>query len=182
LADQFAQYFANPNHFALGVCNGCQMLAALADLIPGAQDWPRFTRNVSEKYEARLSLVEVLESPSIFLSGMAGAILPVVVSHGEGYADFRRQGDASKIVKALRFVDNKRQATEQYPFNPNGSPDGLTAVTTADGRFTAMMPHPERVTRNVMMSWAPTKWGEQDSGGVYTPWMRFFQNARRHLG
>jgi phosphoribosylformylglycinamidine synthase len=182
LADQFAQYFANPNHFALGVCNGCQMLAALADMIPGAQAWPRFTRNVSEKYEARLSLVEVLESPSIFLSGMAGSIMPVAVAHGEGYADFRRQGDVSQVVKAARFVDNKRQATEQYPFNPNGSPDGLTAVTTADGRFTAMMPHPERVTRNVLMSWAPSKWGELDSVGVYTPWMRFFQNARRHLG
>jgi phosphoribosylformylglycinamidine synthase len=113
---------------------------------------------------------------------MTGSIMPVAVAHGEGYADFRRQGDVSQVVKAARFVDNKRQATEQYPFNPNGSPDGLTAVTTADGRFTAMMPHPERVTRNVLMSWAPSKWGELDSVGVYTPWMRFFQNARRHLG
>jgi phosphoribosylformylglycinamidine synthase len=182
LADQFAQYFAQPNHFALGVCNGCQMLAALADMIPGAQDWPRFTRNVSEKYEARLSLIEVIESPSIFFNGMAGSRIPVAVAHGEGYADFRRQGNASQVLKSARFVDHKGLATEQYPFNPNGSPDGLTAVTTADGRFTALMPHPERVTRNVMLSWAPEKWGEQDSGGAYSPWMRFFQNARKHLG
>jgi phosphoribosylformylglycinamidine synthase len=182
LADQFAQYFAQPNHFALGVCNGCQMLAALADMIPGAQAWPRFTRNVSEKYEARLSLIEVIESPSIFFKGMAGSRIPVAVAHGEGYADFRRQGNASLVLKAARFVDHKGFATEQYPFNPNGSPDGLTAVTTADGRFTALMPHPERVTRNVMLSWAPEKWGENDSGGVYSPWMRFFQNARTHLG
>ena len=182
LADQFAQYFAQPNHFALGICNGCQMLAALADMIPGAQSWPRFTRNVSEKYEARLSLVEVLDSPSIFFKGMAGSRLPVAVAHGEGYADFRRQGDASLVVKAARFVDHQGRATEQYPYNPNGSPDGLTAVTTADGRFTALMPHPERVTRNVMLSWAPEKWGHLDSGGVYSPWMRFFQNARAHLG
>ncbi len=182
LADQFAQYFAQPNHFALGVCNGCQMLAALADMIPGAQDWPRFTRNVSEKYEARLSLIEVLDSPSIFFKGMAGSRIPVAVAHGEGYADFRRQGDASLVVKAARFVDHQGRATEQYPFNPNGSPDGLTAVTTIDGRFTAIMPHPERVTRNVMLSWAPEKWGNHDSGGVYSPWIRFFQNARAHLG
>ncbi len=182
LAEQFAQYFAQPNHFALGICNGCQMLAALADMIPGAQSWPRFTRNVSEKYEARLSLVEVLDSPSIFFKGMAGSRIPVAVAHGEGYADFRRQGDASLVVKAARFVDHQGRATEQYPYNPNGSPDGLTAVTTIDGRFTALMPHPERVTRNVMLSWAPEKWGNLDSGGVYSPWMRFFQNARAHLG
>ena len=182
LADQFAQYFAQPNHFALGVCNGCQMLAALADMIPGAQAWPRFTRNVSEKYEARLSLIEVVESPSIFFKGMAGSRIPVAVAHGEGYADFRRQGDMSLVVKAARFVDHQGLATERYPFNPNGSPNGLTAVTTADGRFTALMPHPERVTRNVMLSWAPEKWGNHDSGGAYSPWMRFFQNARAHLG
>lgn len=182
LAEQFAQYFGQPNTFVLGVCNGCQMLAALADMIPGAQAWPRFTRNVSEKYEARLSLVEVLASPSIFFNGMAGAKVPVAVAHGEGYADFRRQGDASQVIKSARFIDNLGQATEQYPFNPNGSPDGLTAVTTADGRFTALMPHPERVTRNAMMSWAPSNWGPADSGGVYTPWMRFFQNARVYVG
>jgi phosphoribosylformylglycinamidine synthase len=182
LSDQFARYFARPDTFALGVCNGCQMMAALASMIPGAQDWPRFTRNISEKYEARFSMVEVLESPSLFLKGMAGAQIPVAVAHGEGFANFTRQGDSSKVLGALRYVDHRGQATETYPFNPNGSPGGLTAVTTADGRFTVMMPHPERVTRNVMMSWAPESWGPQDSKGAFTPWMRFFQNARVSLG
>ena len=182
LSAMFGAYFARPDTFGLGVCNGCQMLAALAPMIPGAEHWPRFTRNQSEKYEARLSLVEVLPSPSIFLSGMAGSRLPVAVAHGEGFADFRRQGDASNVLRAMRFVDHHGQATEAYPFNPNGSPDGLTAVTTADGRFTALMPHPERVTRNVMLSWHPRLWGEKDSGGSYSPWMRFFRQARVAVG
>jgi phosphoribosylformylglycinamidine synthase len=182
LSEMFAQYFARGDVFGLGVCNGCQMLAALAQMIPGAQHWPRFTRNQSEKYEARLSLVEIVESPSIFLKGMAGARLPVAVAHGEGYADFRRQGDAAHVLRAMRFVDHRGQPTEAYPFNPNGSPDGLTAVTTADGRFTALMPHPERVTRNVMLSWHPERWGDADTGGVDSPWMRFFRNARVSLG
>ena len=182
LSTMFGAYFARPDTFGLGVCNGCQMLAALAPMIPGAEHWPRFTRNQSEKYEARLSLVEVLPSPSIFLSGMAGSRLPVAVAHGEGFADFRRQGDASKVLRAMRFVDHHGQATEAYPFNPNGSPDGLTAVTTVDGRFTALMPHPERVTRNVMLSWHPSVWGEKDSGGSDSPWMRFFRQARVAVG
>ena len=182
LSDQFAQYFARPNTFGLGVCNGCQMLAALAKMIPGAEHWPRFTRNLSEKYEARFSMIEVLPSPSLFFDGMHGAHIPVAVAHGEGFANFSQQGDASKVLSAARFVDNRGAATEQYPFNPNGSPNGLTSVTTQDGRFTALMPHPERVTRNVMMSWHPEKWGEADSVGPYTPWMRFFQNARKSLG
>ncbi len=178
LSDQFAQYFARTDTFGLGVCNGCQMMAALARMIPGAEHWPRFTRNQSEKYEARFSLVEVLESPSLFFRGMAGATIPVAVAHGEGFANFSRQGNEQAALAALRFVDNKGQATEAYPFNPNGSPAGLTSVTTADGRFTVLMPHPERVTRNVMMSWAPPSWGPNDTKGAYTPWMRFFQNAR----
>ena len=182
LSDMFGAYFARPDTFGLGVCNGCQMLSALAPMIPGAEHWPRFTRNQSEKYEARLSLVEVLPSPSIFLSGMAGSRLPVAVAHGEGFADFRRQGDASNVLRAMRFVDHHGQATEAYPFNPNGSPDGLTAVTTPDGRFTALMPHPERVTRNVMLSWHPSVWGEKDSGGSDSPWMRFFRQARVAVG
>jgi len=182
LSDQFAQYFGRSDTFALGVCNGCQMMAALAPMIPGAQDWPRFTRNVSEKYEARFSMVEVLESPSLFFKGMAGAQIPVAVAHGEGFANFARQGDSAKALSALRYVDHRGQATEQYPLNPNGSPGGLTSVTTADGRFTVMMPHPERVTRNVMMSWSPESWGPKDTKGAYTPWMRFFQNARASLG
>lgn len=182
LSDQFAAYFARPDTFALGVCNGCQMMAALAPMIPGAEFWPRFTRNQSEKYEARLSLVEVQSSPSIFFAGMEGARIPVAVAHGEGYADFSQQGDASRVLAAARYIDNHGKVTEAYPFNPNGSPQGLTSVTTQDGRFTVLMPHPERVTRNVMMSWAPEQWGERDAGGVYTPWMRFFRNARVWLG
>ncbi|CDM24662.1 Phosphoribosylformylglycinamidine synthase, synthetase subunit / Phosphoribosylformylglycinamidine synthase, glutamine amidotransferase subunit [Castellaniella defragrans 65Phen] len=187
LADQFGAFFARPDSFALGVCNGCQMMAALADFIPGADAWPRFTRNVSEKYEARLSLVEVLDSPSIFFAGMAGARVPIAVAHGEGYADFSRQGDAARVVEAMAFIDNRGARTQAYPANPNGSPAGLTAVTTADGRYTVMMPHPERVTRNVMMSWRPERWGPADRGGDdaphggYTPWMRMFRNARVHL-
>ncbi|CAP43099.1 phosphoribosylformylglycinamidine synthase [Bordetella petrii] len=182
LSDQFAAYFARPDTFALGVCNGCQMMAALAPMIPGATHWPRFTRNQSEKYEARLSLVEIAESPSIFFAGMAGTRVPVAVAHGEGYANYAVQGDASQALVAARYIDNHGKATEAYPFNPNGSPGGQTSVTTADGRFTVIMPHPERVTRNVMMSWAPQKWGEADSGGAYSPWMRMFRNARVWVG
>jgi len=182
LSDQFAQYFGRSDTIGLGVCNGCQMMAALATMIPGAENWPRFTRNQSEKYEARFSLVEVLESPSLFFKGMAGATIPVAVAHGEGFANFSRQGNAQAALAALRFVDHKGQATEAYPFNPNGSPAGLTSVTTADGRFTVLMPHPERVTRNVMMSWSPSSWGPNDAKGAYTPWMRFFQNARVAIG
>jgi phosphoribosylformylglycinamidine synthase len=173
LAEQFAAFFGRQETFALGVCNGCQMLAALAPIIPGAQAWPKFTRNKSEQFEARLSLVEVLESPSIFLQGMAGSRLPIAVSHGEGFADFSQRGDANAVVRAMRFVDHHGQPTEQYPFNPNGSPGGLTAVTTADGRFTALMPHPERVFRNAQMSW--TSAGVED----HSPWMRMFRNARK---
>lgn len=182
LSDQFAAYFARSDTFGLGVCNGCQMMAALAPMIPGAEFWPRFTRNQSEKYEARLSLVELAASPSIFFTGMEGTRVPVAVAHGEGFADYSKQGDASKVLVAARFIDNHGVATEAYPFNPNGSPNGQTSVTTADGRFTVIMPHPERVTRNVMMSWAPQQWGEADTGGAYTPWMRMFRNARVWVG
>jgi phosphoribosylformylglycinamidine synthase len=176
LAEQFEAFFARRDTFALGVCNGCQMMAALSPIIPGAEAWPKFTRNKSEQFEARLSLVEVLESPSIFFSGMAGSRLPIAVAHGEGFADFSQRGDAGKVHRAMRFVDNAGRATEAYPFNPNGSPDGLTSVTTADGRFTVLMPHPERVFRNVLMSWTS---GDK---GALSPWMRMFRNARRFLG
>ena len=176
LAAQFGQFFARPNTFALGVCNGCQMLAELADIIPGAQDWPRFTTNRSERYEARLSQVEVLESPSLFFQDMAGSRLPIAVAHGEGFANFSRRGDAGRVIGAMRFVDGQGQPTEAYPFNPNGSPGGLTAVTTADGRFTAMMPHPERVFRNIQMSWTGGNPSE------HSPWLRIWRNARRWLG
>jgi phosphoribosylformylglycinamidine synthase len=176
LADAFKAFFARSDTFGLGVCNGCQMFAELADIIPGAAAWPRFTTNKSERFEARLSQVEVLDSPSIFLQGLAGARLPIVVSHGEGYANFARRGNAAEAVPAMRFVDPSGQPTEAYPFNPNGSPGGLTAVTTADGRFTAMMPHPERVLRNVQMSWT--------SGDLsaHSPWLQIWHNARRWVG
>jgi len=176
LSDQFKGFFGRADTFGLGVCNGCQMFAELADIIPGAQNWPRFTTNQSERFEARLSMVEVLESPSLFLQGMAGSRLPIAVAHGEGFANFKHRGNSAQAIGAMRFVDNHGQATEQYPFNPNGSAGGLTAVTTADGRFTAMMPHPERVFRNVQMSWT--------SGDVAdtSPWLRVWQNARKWVG
>jgi phosphoribosylformylglycinamidine synthase len=176
LASQFKDFFARNDTFALGVCNGCQMLAELADIIPGAQAWPRFTTNRSERYEARLSLVEVLESPSIFFAGMAGSRMPIAVAHGEGYANFAYRGEKSKVISAARFVDNQGKPTEVYPFNPNGSPGGLCSVTTADGRFTAIMPHPERVFRNVQMSWTS---GDKSE---FSPWMRLWRNARKWVG
>lgn len=176
LAAQFQGFFGRTDTFGLGVCNGCQMFAELADIIPGAQDWPRFTTNQSERFEARLSLVEVLESPSLFLQGMAGSRLPIAVAHGEGYANFKYRGNADKAIAAMRYVDNHGRATEQYPFNPNGSAGGLTAVTTADGRFTAMMPHPERVFRNVQMSWT------SEDKAQYSGWMRIWRNARKWVG
>ena len=151
-------------------------MAALSGIIPGTQYWPRFTRNLSEQYEARLSMVEVLDSPSVFFAGMAGSRVPIVVAHGEGYANFSRQGDAGQVIRAMRYVDGSGQATEVYPLNPNGSPDGLTAVTTADGRFTVMMPHPERVYRNIQMSWTA------GNASSMSPWMRMFRNARRWIG
>jgi len=176
LAEQFRGFFGRPDTFGLGVCNGCQMFAELAEIIPGAGDWPRFTTNQSERFEARLSMVEVLDSPSLFFAGMAGSRLPVVVAHGEGYANFRYRGNVGKAIAAMRFVDNTGAATEAYPFNPNGSPGGLTAVTTADGRFTALMPHPERVFRNLQMSWS------NGDPGAFSPWIQLWQNARRWVG
>ncbi|MBH2020273.1 MAG: phosphoribosylformylglycinamidine synthase [Burkholderiales bacterium] len=176
LAEQFSGFFGRSDTFGLGVCNGCQMFAELADIIPGAEAWPRFTTNQSERFEARLSMVEVLESPSLFFAGMAGARLPIAVAHGEGYANFAYRGDASAALAAMRFVDNHGQPTDAYPANPNGSAGGLTAVTTADGRFTAMMPHPERVFRNIQMSW-----NGLDKSGL-SPWMQLWHNARNWVG
>lgn len=176
LAEQFKAFFGRGDTFGLGVCNGCQMFAELADIIPGAEAWPRFTTNQSERFEARLSMVEVLESPSIFFSGMAGSRLPIAVAHGEGYANFKHRGDAAKAIAAMRFVDNHGKPTEQYPFNPNGSAGGLTSVTTPDGRFTAVMPHPERVFRNIQMSWTP---GDRSE---LSPWMQIWRNARKWVG
>jgi phosphoribosylformylglycinamidine synthase len=175
LADQFSAFFARPDTFALGVCNGCQMLATLAPLIPGAQHWPQFTYNVNA-YQARLSMVEVQSSASIFFAGMAGTRLPIAVAHGEGFADFSRQGNTAEVAAVLRFTDNHGQVTERFPFNPNGSPQGLAGVTTADGRFTAFMPHPERVFRNVQLSYSPL--GKDGD----SPWLRLWQNARHWIG
>ncbi len=176
LADQFRAFFGRADTFGLGVCNGCQMFAELADIIPGAQDWPRFTTNRSERFEARLSLVEVLASPSLFFQGMAGSRLPIAVAHGEGYANFAHRGDPARVIAVMRYVDNAGGPTEAYPFNPNGSPGGLTAVTTADGRFTALMPHPERVFRNIQMSWT------SGDASALSPWMQIWRNARKWVG
>lgn len=164
----FGAFFARPDTFALGVCNGCQMLAALRELVPGAAHWPRFVRNRSDVFEARLSLVEVTESPSILLRGMAGSRLPIAVAHGEG----RLEAEEPPPWVALRYVDHRGRPTEHYPENPNGSPGGATGLTTADGRFTILMPHPERVFRSAQLSWRPDGWGEA------SPWMRLFRNAR----
>ena len=181
LSDQFQAFFARPDTFGLGVCNGCQMFAELAQIIPGAEHWPRFTTNQSERFEARLSMVEILDSPSLFLSGMAGMRMPIAVAHGEGFANFdpakAGRGNSQAVLQAMRFTDNFGKATEQYPFNPNGSPNGLTAVTTADGRFTAMMPHPERVFRNVQMSWTPND--IHSDINAHSPWMQLWHNARK---
>jgi phosphoribosylformylglycinamidine synthase len=176
LKEQFAGFFGRLDTFGMGVCNGCQMMSNLKSIIPGAEAWPKFTRNKSEQFEARFGMVEVLDSPSIFFADLAGTHAPLAIAHGEGYADFSQTGDISKVVQALRYVDNRGQPTEQYPFNPNGSPGGLTAVTTPDGRFTVMMPHAERVARTVTMSWHPDGWGEN------SPWARMFQNARKWVG
>jgi len=174
--DEFAAFFARRDSFALGVCNGCQMMAALAPLIPGAAAWPRFVRNRSEQFEARYVAVEIVPSPSLFFAGMAGSRIPVAVAHGEGRAVFATEDSRRGALVAARFVDHRGQPTERYPLNPNGSPEGITAVTTADGRFTILMPHPERVFRTVQCSWHPEDWGED------SPWMRMFRNARVWVG
>ncbi|MBW8312266.1 MAG: phosphoribosylformylglycinamidine synthase [Rhizobium sp.] len=176
LREQFARFFERADSFSLGVCNGCQMLAQLKSLVPGAEHWPTFHRNRSEQYEARLALVEVQDSPSILLSGMAGSRLPVVVAHGEGFARFQQPAHQAQAAVALRFVDNTGAVTEAYPANPNGSPAGITGLTSRDGRATLMMPHPERVFRTLQMSWHPAGWGED------SPWMRLFRNARAWVG
>jgi phosphoribosylformylglycinamidine synthase len=174
--EAFQAFFEREDTFALGVCNGCQMFSQLKELIPGADHWPRFLRNRSEQFEARLALVEVVESPSILLDGMAGSRLPVAVAHGEGRVAVE-EGDAASLPGvALRYVDHRGRPAERYPENPNGSPAGITGLTTRDGRVTIMMPHPERVFRTVQHSWHPPEWGETG------PWMRIFRNARRWLG
>ena len=179
LREGFTRFFADPGRFALGVCNGCQMLSHLAPLIPGGEDWPRFVRNRSEQFEARLSLVRIEPSPSILFAGMQGARLPIAVAHGEGRAEWK--DDAARLrlesagLVAARFVDGHGATATGFPANPNGSPGGVTALTTPDGRVTIMMPHPERVARTVQLSWHPSAWGDE------SPWIRFFRNARAWL-
>ena len=176
--DEFAAFFRRKDTFALGVCNGCQMMSNLHEIIPGAENWAHFARNRSEQFEARFVMVEVQPSASIFFNGMAGSRMPIVVSHGEGYADFgdsKRLNAAQELV-TLRYVDHRGNATENYPLNPNGSPQGITGLTTPDGRFSIMMPHPERVFRAVQNSWYPREW--QENGA----WLKMFQNARKWVG
>jgi phosphoribosylformylglycinamidine synthase len=176
---EFERFFHRSDSFTLGVCNGCQMMARLKDLIPGATHWPRFLRNRSEQFEGRAALVEILDSPSVLLAGMAGSVLPVAVSHGEGRADFLAD-DLQRCIEqrliAYRFVDNHGAVATRYPANPNGAVHGIAALTSLDGRTTIMMPHPERVFRSVQNSWHPDDAGE-DSG-----WMRLFRNARVWVG
>ena len=183
LRDQFAEFFARPDTLSLGVCNGCQMMSNLAEIIPGADGWAKFKRNESEQFEARLSMVRVPKSPSLILGEMADSALPVVVSHGEGRADFAHLGLPENPVPgslhiALQYTDGLGEVTQQYPLNPNGSPQGIAGITTADGRVTIMMPHPERVYRTAQMSWCPEEWKAFELGG----WYRLFAAARKVLG
>lgn len=178
--NEFAQFFDRKDTFALGVCNGCQMMSTLRDLIPGASLWPRFVTNKSERFEARFVEVEVQKSASIFYQGMEGSCMPIVVSHGEGRAEFKDEAHLKALedanLVALRYIDHYGKVAARYPLNPNGSPNGITSVTTADGRFTIMMPHPERVVRTISNSYHP------DTMGDFSPWMRLFRNARRYIG
>jgi phosphoribosylformylglycinamidine synthase len=177
---EFEKHFHRSDAFALGVCNGCQMFAALREIIPGTEHWPRFVRNRSEQFEGRLSLVEIVESPSLFFAGMAGTMLPIAVAHGEGRAEFASDDGADRIARsgliAMRFVDNYGRVAARYPANPNGSPLGIAGLVSKDGRVTITMPHPERVFRTVQNSWHPAEWG--DDGG----WLRMFRNARVWVG
>jgi phosphoribosylformylglycinamidine synthase len=180
LFDMFNTFFQRSDIFGLGVCNGCQMMATLADLIPGAEHWPRLVRNRSEQYEARLVQVQLPKSPSLLFDGMAGSIAPVIVAHGEGRAEFVRQGNQAALFEnglvVMQYVDDQGKVANNYPHNPNGSPLGQAGFTTPDGRFTIMMPHPERMFRSVQMSYKPSGLGED------SPWMRMFRNARKWLG
>ena len=178
--DEFAAFFERKDTFALGVCNGCQMLSTLKDLIPGAELWPRFVTNRSERFEARFVQLAVCDNKSVLFDGMAGSLIPIAVSHGEGRAEFKDEAHLQAFEAAgltcARYVDHNGQVTMRYPLNPNGSPDGITALTNTDGRFTIMMPHPERVMRAVANSWHPDDWGEDG------PWLRLFRNARKFVG
>jgi phosphoribosylformylglycinamidine synthase len=177
---EFSAFFQRDDAFSLGVCNGCQMMSNLHSIIPGSDHWPRFVQNRSERYEARFVSLKIEKSPSVLFSGMEGSVIPIATAHGEGFAefpsvDFAERCNQSGLV-AARYVDNHHEATERYPLNPNGSPFGMTALTTVSGRVTIMMPHPERVHRSVTMSWRPPGLGED------SPWMQLFYNARDWVG
>ncbi|MFL6655535.1 MAG: phosphoribosylformylglycinamidine synthase [Sulfurifustis sp.] len=178
--DVFTAFFNRRDTFALGVCNGCQMMSNLREIIPGAAAWPHFVRNLSEQFEARFVRVQIPDNPSIFFAGMTGSMLPIVVSHGEGRAEFASDAQIQQVILekqvALCFVDNRGELARTYPYNPNGSPHGITGLTTPDGRFTILMPHPERAFRTVANSWHPDDWGED------SPWLRMFRNARAWVG
>jgi phosphoribosylformylglycinamidine synthase len=176
----FAEFFFRQDTFALGICNGCQMIAGLKELVPGAEHWPRFSENLSGQFESRVVMVEIIDSDSILFDGMQGSRMPVVVAHGEGRAEFSGEGDLNRLKGtgqwALRYVDNYGHPTERFPFNPNGSPSGVAGLCAADGRVNIMMPHPERNFRTITNSWHPKEWGE------HGPWLRIFQNARKFIG
>jgi phosphoribosylformylglycinamidine synthase len=170
LKKSFSEFFERDDTFSLGVCNGCQMMAQLRDIIPGAAAWPRFVRNVSSRYEARLCMVEIQETPSLFLSGMAGAKAPIVVAHGEGHASGAGEG----AVAALRYIDTCGRVTETYPLNPSGSKQGAAGFVSADGRSLILMPHPERIALGVQHTWTRAL--------AHSPWQRIFDNARKWVG
>jgi len=176
LRAMFEAFLARDGRFALGVCNGCQMLSQLRDIIPGSAHWPRFLRNRSEQFEARFGMLEVAESPSLFFRGMAGSRIPVAIAHGEGRAEFANAGDLAAARVALRYVAGDGGAATNYPANPNGSEGAVAGLCNDDGRVTILMPHPERTPRSANLSWAPRDW-PQDS-----PWLRMFRNARSWVG
>ncbi|KAI4126312.1 MAG: hypothetical protein LQ338_003821, partial [Usnochroma carphineum] len=181
----FEAFFNRPDTFTLGVCNGCQMLTRLKELIPGAEHWPTFVENTSQQFEARYSMVTIQDpEPSVFFDGMSGSSMPVVVSHGEGRAQFSSSGDVKSLndegLIPMRYIDNYGSVTEQYPFNPNGSPEGIAGVKSRDGRVLAVMPHPERTIMADVASWAPKE--KLDNWGQYGPWFRLFLNARKWVG
>jgi len=174
--EQFATFFQRKDTFALGVCNGCQMMSGLKEIIPGAEHWSAFKTNISEQFEARVSMVKIQSSPSILMKDMDGSLLPVVIAHGEGRAEFKNSADIDKAQVVLSYVDNYGEITTDFPANPNGSPLGITGLTNSDGRFTIMMPHPERCFRTIQNSWSPDDWAEDGA------WMRMFRNARLWVG
>jgi phosphoribosylformylglycinamidine synthase len=178
LRDELVNFFARTDTFTLGVCNGCQMLAALKPIVPGAEDWPRFVRNRSEQFEGRLVLVRITPSRSLFFAGMHDSVLPIATAHGEGRAEFASGTQSARAAPLLaaQYVDNRGAPTQRYPANPNGSPQAIAGLANADGRVTILMPHPERVHRSVQLSWRPDGWGEE------SPWMRMFHNARAWVG